>query len=123
MPDETMPKPKSVEPVSVLLLPSPALLLAEGIAEAEAKAPRLRGQQGRVAKGKKVRLRAALRHLWGKIRDTEAYPVRITICLPCYTSLHSGKIYREAPTRQCECDCEFGDFVRQLSPKGQKSGG
>ena len=71
MPDKKMPKPKSVEPISMLLLPSPALLLAEGIAEAEAKAPRLRSQQrGRVAKGKKGRLRAALRRIWGKIRSS-----------------------------------------------------
>ncbi len=73
MPHKTMPKPKSVEPVSMLLLPSPALLLAEGIAEAEAKAPRLRAKQGRVATRKKGRFRAALRHLWGILRPSQGY--------------------------------------------------
>lgn len=63
MPDKKMQEAESVEPISVLLLPSPALLLAEGEAQVKAKAPRLRAQQGRVAKGKKGRLRAAWRLL------------------------------------------------------------
>ncbi|KKM80004.1 hypothetical protein LCGC14_1344320, partial [marine sediment metagenome] len=39
MSHETMPKPKSVGPISVLLLPSPAVLLAEGIAALKRKRP------------------------------------------------------------------------------------
>ncbi len=92
MPHETMPKSKSVEPISVLLLPSPALLLAEAEAQVKAKAPRLRAQQGgRVATRKKGRLRAALRHLWVKIRVTKAYSEWIEGFRPSGRSHYSGE--------------------------------
>ncbi len=66
MPQKDMPKEVSIMggcPVPNLC--SPLLYLAELEAQGKAKKARLRAQQrGRVAKGKKGRLRAALRHLW-----------------------------------------------------------
>ena len=65
MPNKEMPKEVSIMggcPVPNLC--SPLLYLAELEAEGKAKKARLRAQQrGRVAKGKKGRFRAALRHL------------------------------------------------------------
>ena len=90
MQNETMPEQESVQPISMLLLPSPALLLAEGIAEAEAKAPRLRAQQEGVEKSKRRHLRKLLRHLRSAWRKA----------FPSGGPLHSGKIYRTAQTRQ-----------------------
>ena len=87
-----MPKPKSVGPISVLLLPSPALLLAEAEAALKAKAPRLRAQQrGRVATRKKGRFRAALRYVWVKIRVTKAYSEWIEGFRPSGRSHYSGE--------------------------------
>ncbi|KKL85491.1 hypothetical protein LCGC14_1954210 [marine sediment metagenome] len=121
MSHQTMPKPKSVEPVSMLLLPSPALLLAEGIAEAEAKAPRLRAQQrGRVATRKKGRFRAALRHLWDKKRPFKAYINGIEIGGPSGGPHNSSEIHPSAPARRPEHKGESGDTVRPLPPEEKK---
>ena len=118
---KTMPKPKSVEPVSVLLLPSPALLLAEGIAEAEAKAPRLRAQQrGRVATRKKGRIGAALRHLWGKTRPSQADKEGIEVCRPSRGPLYRWKIFRAESSRRSRCRGKSGQPLRQLPPEEKK---
>ena len=91
MPNEKMPKQKSMGPVSVLLLPSPALLLAEAEAALKAKAPRLRAQQrGRVATRKKGRLRAALRHLWDNTWTSETKGTEV--CLPSRRSHHPSEV-------------------------------
>ncbi len=83
MPQQAMPKPKSVGPISVLGLCSPLTLLAQAEASFKTQKARLRAQQrGRVAKGKKGRLRAALRHLWGKTRASQAYSQGIEVCRP-----------------------------------------
>lgn len=83
MPNEKMSESKSLGPISVLGLCSPLLLLAEAEAALKEKAPRLRAQQrGRVATRKKGRLRAALRHLWGKTRAAETYSQGIAVCRP-----------------------------------------
>lgn len=106
MPHEKMRQSKSAEPISVLLLPSPALLLAEAEAQIKAKAPRLRTQQrGRVAKGKKGRLRAAwglLRYLWGKTRAAETYSQGIAVCRPALRPRTARSFDRGSQVRRGE---------------------
>jgi hypothetical protein len=67
MPQKDMPKEVSIMGGCPMFGMSQHLVnLAALEAERKAKAPRLRAQQrGRVAKGKKGRFGAALRHLWG----------------------------------------------------------
>ncbi len=121
MPDKKMQEAKSVEPISVLLLPSPALLLAEGIAEAEAKAPRLRAQQrGRVATRKKGRLRAALRHLWSHIRQFQADSEWVEVCHPTLGSHNFGPIHRTAQPRRPQRSGESSDALRPMPPEEKK---
>ncbi len=111
MPHEKMPKSKSVGPISVLLLPSPALLLAEGIAEAEEKAPRLAAQQrGRVATRKKGRIRAALRRL----RDMG---VTLEICRPPLRPHNSRSSDSAALARTGKREGQPRGAVPQLSPE------
>ena len=117
MQNKTMPKQKSMGPRPLLGVPSPALFLAEGEAQIKAKAPRLRAQQrGRVAKGKKGRFRAELRHLWGKTRLSRrdrggkgcVHAVRpYRTCAVCGT----------ASARGSERKGESRDALRPLSPK------
>ncbi len=110
MQNETMSEPKSVQPISVLLLPSPALLFAQAIAEAEAKAPRLRAQQrGRVAKGKKGRFRAALRHLWDKVSP-------FGVCRPRLRPHKSREADSAALARTGERESQSRGVVPQMSP-------
>ena len=112
MPDKKMPKPKSLGPISMLLLPSPALLLAEGEAALKAKAPRLRAQQrGRVAKGKKGRLQAILRRLWGTLGE---------ICRPRLRSHNRSPFYRATSSRGPYRKGEFGNSLRPLPSQKEK---
>ena len=108
---QTMPKPKSVEPVSMLLLPSPALLLAEGIAEAEAKAPRLRAKQGRVATRKKGRLGPLLCDVWAICFD---------LCRPFRGPHNRGSVHRTEQPGRPERKGQPRDSVRQLPPEEKK---
>jgi hypothetical protein len=118
VPHEKMPEPKSVEPASVLLLPSPALLLAEGEAALKAKAARLRAQQrGRVAKGKKRLLWEAVRHLWGKPRRSQAGSQKIEVCLPSSGPHSRGKVHRATQPGRPRRKGESGDALRQLPPQ------
>ena len=111
MQNEKMQEAESVQPVSMLLLPSPALLLAEGEAALKARPSWLRTQQrGRVAKGKKGRFRAALRHLWGKTKS-------FGVCRPRLGSRHRGPFHYTAPARRPERKGESGDAVPQMPRK------
>lgn len=117
MQNEKMPEQESVEPISVLLLPSLALLLAEGIAQAEAKAPRLRAQQrGRVAKGKKGRLERFLRHLWGKTIPYPANSQRIEVCRPSRGSYFASQMDRRTQARRSKRQRKSRGAVPQMSP-------
>ena len=122
VPHRRMRKPESVGPISVLPLPSPALLLAEAEAQLKAKAPRLRAQQrGRVAKGKKGRFRAALRHLWGKTKllSTDAFAGE-TSYWASSRSLHRGKVHRATPARRPARKGEPADPMLRVPRKKEK---
>ena len=110
-------KPVQPESYSMLLLPSPALLLAEGIAEAEAKKARLRAQQVRVAKGKKGRFGAALRYLWGKTKHSQVDSQRIDVCIHAVRPYRSCQICGRPPFRESEFDRESGQPLRTVPPK------
>ena len=111
MPDKEMPKEVSIMggcPVPNLC--SPLLVLAEVEAEGKAKKARLRAQQrGRVATRKKGRLRAALRHLWGKTKS-------FGVCRPRLGSRHRGPFSYSQPTRRPERQGESGGAVPKMSP-------
>ena len=112
MQNEKMSESKSVGPISMLLLPSPALLLAEAEAQIKAKAPRLRAQQrGRVAVGQGGALKGYLRYL------RSIWP---EVCRPALRSHSPSKVHRAAPARGRERSGEFGGSMRQLPPQEKK---
>lgn len=119
VPPKDMPKEVSIMGgCPVLGVSSHLLNLAEFEAEGKAKAPRLRAQQrGRVAKGKKGRLRAALRHLWGKIRVTKAYSEWIEVCRPRLRPHNSRSIHNPEPARRSERSGQSGSTLPKMSPK------
>jgi len=122
MPNKKMQEAESLGPRSVLGLCSPLLLLAEVEAEGKAKAPRLRAQQrGRVAKGKKGRLKAILRRLWSKKRPFKAYIQGIEIGGPSGGPHNPSEIHRAAPARRSERSGQPGSPVPKMSPK-EKAG-
>jgi hypothetical protein len=122
MSDKEMPKEVSIMggcPVPNLC--SPLLYLAEFEAEGKAKAPRLRAQQrGRVAKGKKGRLRAALRHLWGKIRPSKADNKRFDFSQESFRPHHPGPFYYPRKAWTAKRRFESVDPVRQMPPEEEK---
>ena len=82
---------------------SPLLILAEVEAEGKAKKARLRAQQrGSVATRKKGRLRAALRHLWGKTRAAETYSQGIAVCRPALRPRTARSFDRGSQVRRGE---------------------
>ena len=122
MPPKDMPKEVSIMggcPVPNLC--SPLLYLAELEAEGKAKKARLRAQQrGRVAKGKKGRFGAALRHLWGKTRPSQTYSERIEVCgppLPPHTPI---EVYRVKRLGKPGRSGESYFALRPVPSKGQK---
>ena len=117
MSDQRMPGAKNVRARPLLGLLSPLIILAEVEAEGKAKKARLRAQQVRMAKGKKGRLRAALRRLWVKIRFTKAYSEWIEVCRPRLGSRHPGPFHYHAPVGRPARQGESGDAVRPVSPK------
>ena len=90
MPHEKMSKFKSVGPISVLLLPSPALLLAEGEAQVETKAPRLRAQQRRpmLAERAKASFEKALRYLRRRAKKARGDSQGLEVCRPSLRGSH-----------------------------------
>jgi len=120
MQNAKLPKSKSMEPVSVLLLPSPALLIAEAEAALKATAPRLSAQQVRVAKGKKGRLRAALRHLWGKIWPPKANSKWFEVFCPFCRSHFSIEVYHAAQPGRPERQGESGNALPPVPPEEKK---
>jgi hypothetical protein len=121
MQNAKLPKPPYLGPRTVLGLCSPLLQLAEIEAEGKAKAPRLAAQQrGRVAKGKKGRLRAALRHLWGKTRQIKNDWIFQEDCYLSSRSHSRSKVHRTAPARRPERGGEFGGVVPKMPPKEKK---
>jgi len=120
MQNEKLSQAKGLEPISVLLLPSPALLLAEGEAQIKAKAPRLRAQQrGRVAKGKKGRLKAALRYLRGVQADTIKHarsPIDFSRCGPLYRGPFRGTAQLGRPERKGKPS----GALREMPPEEKK---
>jgi hypothetical protein len=113
MPNETMPKPPYLGPRTVLGLCSPLLMLAEIEAESKAKAPRLRAQQVRVAKGKKGRLRAALRHLWDKVSP-------FGVCRPRLRPHNSSAADSGTLAWIEKRECESSGTVLQMPPEEKK---
>ena len=115
MPPKDMPKEVSIMggcPVPNLC--SPLLVLAEVEAEGKAKKARLRAQQrGRVAKGKKGRLRATLRHLWGKTKS-------FGVCRPRLGSRHRGPFHPATLTWGSPRKFESGQPLRPVPPKEEK---
>ena len=121
MPQKDMPKEVSIMggcPVPSMC--SPLLILAEVEAEGKAKKARLRAQQrGRVAKGKKGRIRAALRHLWGKTRLSrrgsrgKGCPHGVRPYNPC-------PICDTAPVGRPGRSGESSHSLRQLPPEEKK---
>ena len=115
MSDKEMPKEVSIMggcPVPSMC--SPLLLLAELEAEGKAKKARLRAQQrGRVAKGKKGRFRAALRHLRSALGE---------VCRPRLRPHHPIQIYQVERIGKPGCTGEFDGTLRPLSPEEIKSG-
>ncbi len=122
MPNKEMPKEVSIMggcPVPSMC--SPLLILAEVEAEGKAKKARLRAQQrGRVAKGKKGRLGAALRHLWGKSHQIKNEWIFEEDCYLSRRSHSRRKIHRAEQPGRPERSGESGNALRQLPPEEKK---
>ena len=123
MPQKDMPKEVSIMGGCPLFGVSSHLLnLAEGEAALKAKKARLRAQQrGRVATRKKGRLRAALRHLWGKTKvlSTDAF-AREASYWASSRSLYRRKVHRAEQPRRPGRQSESGEPLRALPPEEKK---
>ena len=123
MPPKDMPKEVSIMggcPVPPMC--SELLFLAEVEAEGKAKKARLRAQQrGRVAKGKKGRLGAALRHLRGKTITAWTCSTWEDLCRHTLRPYRGRAICGTALSRQRpERKGKSRGVVRQLPPEEKK---
>ncbi len=117
MQNEAMQKPKSMGPISVLGLCSPLTLLAQAEASFKTQKARLRAQQrGRVAKGKKGRFMAELRHLWSHSYHTWVEE----ICRPSSRSHYRCEIHRTAPAWESARKGELGGPLCGVPPQEEK---
>jgi hypothetical protein len=118
VPNKEMPKDfLLVGGCPMLGVSSHLLLLTETDTEGKAKKARLRAKQGgRVAKGKKGRLRAAwglLRHLWGKISFAVEWPLYPTLSGP----YNRSTVHRAEQARRPERKGESSNSLRPVPPQ------
>ena len=115
MPQKEMPKEVPIMGGCPLFaMPGPATYLAQGEKMLKTLEARKAHKPGKLmAKGKKGRVRAALRHLWSKTKS-------FGLCRPRLGSRHRGPFHYTAPARRPQRSGESGGALRQLPSKEKK---